>query len=112
MARQFNLPNVNETIESILLDENSIPILRVEAGEYEVHELDGSMTHRRVNNSILLMCGTEWHPGMWKEVPVGVCELCRHPRYKFPLREKPRHGIVSLARATRLCSPPLKVLIF
>ena len=107
MARQrFNLPAANRQVRTVLSDDQGNPMVQMSAGEYMVHNPDGSITVLRENRSIQLMCGLQWYPGMTdgqKIISVGVCELCRNPPYTFPLRNKPRHGLVSMDRA-RQCS--------
>jgi len=106
MARQsFQVPPSSDHIGAILWDADGRPILEMWASEYVIHEpADGSVSARKLNTFVELMCGTMWHPGMAQHVPVGVCQLCREPLYTFPFRERPRHGIVSLRRGSSVCA--------
>jgi len=102
MPNRHNMTGANQSVETELLDHEGNVILEIVAREYMVHEPDGSITTKRLNQSIELMCGLQWHPGLASGADgllIGVCELCRHPRYRFPFRDAPRHGLVSLAKA-------------
>ena len=110
MARQpLNIAGVDQIWQTILLDDEGKPLLEISAGEYIVHGPKGEITIRRSNCSIQLMCKQLWHPGP-KAEPLGVCELCRKPPYKFPFREKPKHGLVTLKHAN-YCSGSCHLLL-
>lgn len=99
MARQpLNIAGVDQIWQTILWDDEGKPLLEVSASEYVIHEPKGKVTIRRSTSSIQLMCKRFWRPGP-KAEPLGVCELCRKPPYKFPFREKPKHGLVTLKYA-------------
>ena len=103
MARQpLNIAGVDQIWQTVLFDDDGKPILEVSDSEYVVNGPNGEVTIKRLNSSIQLMCNSQWHPGPDAE-PLGVCELCRKPPYKFPFRDKPKHGLVSLKYARR-CS--------
>jgi hypothetical protein len=97
----LKLPTANQVFRTILADDRGQPILDISAGEYMVHEPDGSITIRKENHSILLMDGLEWNPAMAAAIRIGCCELCRNPPRGLFSRERPRHGLVSMAKAKR-----------
>lgn len=90
------LPITNQVYRTVVTDENGQPILEITAGEYMIPDGNG-MTILKNGQSILLMDGTEWNPAMaiQQGVKLACCELCRHPPFRFPFRERPRHGLVS-----------------
>jgi len=103
MARQpLNMGGVDQVWQTVIWNDDGNPILEVSEGEYVVHKPDNSIIIQHSNNSIQLMCGQFWQPGP-KALPLGVCELCRNPPYRFPFRKKPRHGLVSL-KYSKYCS--------
>jgi hypothetical protein len=104
MARQpFQIPPTSDHAAVALWLADGRPCLEIcGTSEWIIHEPDGSVSTRKLDTLIELMCGTMWHPGMADKVPVGVCTLCRQPPYTFPHREPPRHGIVSRKMA-RTC---------
>ena len=97
----MQLPTASQVFRTVLSDEQGMPILDVSAGEYMVHDPHGNITIRKENHSILLMDGLEWCPAQAAQIRVGVCECCRHPPYRFFFRERPRHGLLSMAKAKR-----------
>ena len=99
MARQpYNIPDTRSVIEAVLRDADGTHALRISGEEWELHTPKGIVNIKR-HNSFRLMCGTQWYPALWKAVPVAICEICRHPPYTFPFRERPQHGVVSIARS-------------
>lgn len=103
MARQsFQVPPSSDHTGAILWSSDGQPILEMWSSDYMIHEPDGSISTRKLNTAIELMCGTMWHPGIADRIPIGVCQLCRQPPYTFPFRERARHGIVSRKMA-RTC---------
>ena len=96
MAKQ-NKPQVTGRIEDIIriTDEQGNIVLEIGTHEYSVMHSDGSMTQRKITDTIPLVCGTLLNPKA--RFPVGVCELCRQPSF-FRRRS---HGLVALSRAKR-----------
>jgi len=77
-------------------DEEGNVVLEIGLEEYTIRHSDKSLTHRRLNESICLVCGTIWHPGMMSEkIYVGICSQCRKPK----LFSRKSHGIVALHQA-------------
>jgi hypothetical protein len=103
-ARTPILPPASEEIRTLLYDRNGEPILQVSASKQIIQDPVRGMIAQTLNSSIELSCGMQWHPGLLngpQAVLIGVCEICRHPPYRFPRRERPTHGIVSLQAACR-----------
>ncbi len=98
----INLTPPNNLFRTVLRDEDGTIILEIIAGESLLTEPDGSITHIHDNTSIKLVDGPLWYPGK-PNVDVGVCSFCRKPPWKFPVRDKPTHGIVSLPN-TKHCT--------
>lgn len=102
----LRMPTTNQVNRTVVADHQGRPILVLTGGEYMVHEQDGSITVRKEGHSIELMDGTAWYPAMSagpQGVKLGCCELCRHPPYRFPFRELPRHGLVSKWKRCARC---------
>ena len=114
MAKRFNIapPNVRRT--SVILDEDGNV---VEESVYEDSMSllpDGSVLQEKRGTSQQLSDGSVWSPAreVGKEpVHVGICEDCRHPRFRGVTREKSRTGLVALNQAVhchscgKLCCP-------
>jgi len=98
MAKQ-NKPQVTGRIEDIIriTDAQGNIVLEIGTHEYSVMHSDGSLTQRKITETIPLVCGTIWTPAT--KFPIGVCELCRQPSF-FNRRS---HGLVSLSRA-KMCA--------
>ena len=98
MAKQ-NKPQVTGRIEDIIriTDAQGNIVLEIGTHEYSVMHSDGSMTQRKITETIPLVCGTLWNPKA--RFPIGVCELCRQPSF-FSRRS---HGCVALSRA-KMCA--------
>ena len=100
MARQrINMPSANNVVQTLLCDEYGNPLVILSATELVITLPNGDIQSFRSNQSLLLSCGTMWHPALWPKNPIGVCSVCRHPQYIFPFRERPSHGLVSLRKA-------------
>lgn len=96
MARQpLNMSGVNQLWQTLYWDDRGRPVLQVAAGQYVIHEPGKPIIIQNATHGIQLMCGLVYHPGP-KAPPLVVCELCRHPPYRFPFRDQPRHGLTSL----------------
>lgn len=85
-----------DTITKITDTDGNV-ILEIGQQEYTVRHSDGSITHRRINENMQLVCGTIWNPLMAK-IYVGICSQCRRPS----LFRRKAHGIVAMHRA-KLC---------
>jgi hypothetical protein len=106
MAKK-NQPQVTGKIEDIIriTDAQGNVVLEIGTHEYTVMHSDGSLTKRKITETMPLVCGTLLNP---KAIfPIGVCELCRQPSF-FRRRS---HGCVALSRAKpcvtcgQLCCP-------
>jgi len=101
-------PGTASLYDNTIYDEHGKPILQITSGQYIVTEPDGTMTSRSISSMFPLVCGLSWSPleAARKDNPIriGICPLCRHPPYRFPIRPKPRHGLVSMRRAKRCVS--------
>lgn len=82
-------------------------ILEIGQQEYTVRHSDRSVTHRRINQNMQLVCGTIWNALMIAKIYVGICSQCRKPS----LFRRETHGIVAINRAKQcvdcgtLCCP-------
>ena len=102
MARPtLNMAGVNQSWQTLYWDDRGRPVLEISAGQHIIHEPDGSVTIQHANHRIQLMCGDVYSSGP-KAPPLVVCEMCRHPPYRFPFRDRPRHGLTSLKHSA-LC---------
>ena len=102
MAKQ-NTPQISARKDTItvIADINGNPILEIGLHEYTIRHPNGAHTHRRLTESIQLVCGTVWNPSLMLATPpvhVGVCEFCHRPS----LSRHRTHGLVAMHRA-RLC---------
>ena len=108
MAIGGQLPGTASLYDNSVCDEDGNPILQVVSGQYIVTEPDGTMTSRSINSTIELMDGLQWSPALAalkdRPIRVGVCQFCRYPPYRFPVRARPKHGLVSMRRAKRCAS--------
>ncbi|MGD2111548.1 MAG: hypothetical protein PVI86_19400 [Phycisphaerae bacterium] len=98
-------PVISQT-DSVIRDKNGEEILRIGAGEFTICYPDGRIERHKVSTNIILTDGTNFNVGMMYANPpvqVGVCSLCRHPPYSFPIRQAASHGLVRLTRA-RTCT--------
>lgn len=105
MAKQ-NKPQITGRIEDIIriTDSQGNVVMEIGTHEYTVTHSDGSITQRKITETITLVCGTIWNPKA--RFPIGVCEQCRKP---FFFRPK-SHGLVALRNARKsvsgeLCCP-------
>ena len=91
---------------TVLRDVHGEAILELGLDDYMVQHSDGSITQHKISTNIQLVDGTQWNPGMLVTNPpvyIGVCELCRNPPFLGLGRERPTHGICTLARA-KMCT--------
>ena len=96
----------NQRTTTVLRDINGEIILEIGLEEYIVREADGSITFYRRSDNILLADFVEFNPGMLvgnTPVLIGVCQQCRTFSVSLFRRQRPTHGIVTLARS-KLCS--------
>ena len=102
MAKQSNpQTGFRKDTTTIITDMNGDTILEVGMQEYTIKHSDGSRTHRRISQSVQLVCHTIWDPSMRLAKPpvhVGVCDECRKPS----LFHRRSHGLVALHKA-KLC---------
>jgi hypothetical protein len=106
MAKK-NQPQVTGKIEDIIriTDAQGNVVLEIGTREYSVTHSNGSLTQRKITETIPLVCGTIWNPKA--RFPIAVCELCRQPSFF----KRKSHGLVALSRAKicvtcgQLCCP-------
>jgi hypothetical protein len=94
-------PVVRQTI-NVVRDAHGEEILRTTASEWTLLSPEGVLTNGRLHEAIQLSDGSAWSPAMafgQNPVLVGCCDLCRHPPFRFPRRERATHGLVRLDRA-------------
>ena len=82
---------------TIVTDIQGDVIMEVGIHKYTVKDSNGKLIRRQVNETIQLVDGLIWNPGLMlkDKIYVGVCEQCRHPS----LFQSPTHGLVALHRA-------------
>jgi len=95
---QLHLPSDTQLFETAYYDAEGRLALEFRSGEYVTYEPDGSSVLRKRYQSMELMCRCQYHPGLSKR-PLTTCRCCRYPAFQFPLREKPRHGLLCLQHA-------------
>ena len=92
------MPAMNRSVLTVIRDVHGVVILSVRADEFLIFEADGTVTRRRINESIMLMCGTAYNPAMSMGpnpiVLPAACSLCRRPR----LFGRAIHGLCSMER--------------
>ena len=96
------------TVEYVteITDAYGVPILVITSREMFLDDGNGK-THKLHYNALVQLCdGTTWHTGLLKgpnpKLP-GVCEFCRRPPYRFPWRDRPRHGVAARVETLRSC---------
>jgi hypothetical protein len=97
MAKQNN-PQIRVRKDTITIITETI--LETGLHEYTIKHSDGSLTHRRMNETITLECGTVWSPSMLlakSPVHVVICQQCRHGIFG-----RGSHGIVS-RKLAKIC---------
>ena len=115
MAKQ-NGPQMHGRKDTVtrLTDINGDPIMEVGLHKYSVKDSNGTLIRRQINETIQLVDGLMWNPGlmMSDKIFIGVCEQCRQPS----LFQSPTHGLVALHRTKQcidcgtLCCPSHKKL--
>jgi hypothetical protein len=102
MAKQNNPQlNIRNSTVTKITDKEGNTILEIGLHEYTVRLSDGSRVHRRINETIQLVCGTMWNPGLIEmaKILIGVCEQCR----QTTLFGRRTHGLVSIHMA-KICT--------
>jgi hypothetical protein len=101
MAKQHN-PKISARKDTVtqITDVNGDIIAEVGLHEYTVRLSDGSRVHRRISETIQLVDGTMWNPGLMAmaQIFLGVCEQCRQSLFGHRT-----HGLVAMHRA-KLCT--------
>ena len=96
-----NNPKMNIRKDTItkITDSNGEIIAAIGLHEYTIKHSDGSLTHSRENETIILECGTVWSPSMLLSKPpvhVVICQQCRQGVFG-----RGSHGLVSRKMAKR-----------
>jgi hypothetical protein len=95
-----NSPQITARKDTVtkISDTDGNVVLEIGQQEYTVRHSDRSITHRRINENMQLVCGTIWNALMMAKILVGICSQCRRPS----LFRRKAHGIVAMHRA-KLC---------
>lgn len=95
-------PPISQVTQSVVWDRQGREVVCFTAGEWTLVLGDGSIEHRKTNETLALEDGSAWAPAMaFAQNPVhaACCDICRDPPFGFLRRERRSHGLVRLERA-------------
>lgn len=106
-------PQIVESVETVILDQNGDELLRIAAREITILQPGSNdVTKTKIHENIVLVDGTNWNAAMLFSQPpvhIAACRICRDPPWTFPCRERPSHGLMRLTKPVcpcgQLCCP-------
>ena len=102
---QPNMPVVNHFVSTAIHDLYGVLVLLITLRDFTVFEPDGTVSQYKHNDSVQLVDGLEWSPGIMvggEPILLTVCPTCRNPPVSFFRYERATHGLLSVRNA-RVC---------
>ena len=98
--RNFHMPPIAAEIENTIeYDGEDISTFR--ADQVLERAPDDSLKTKKRNRTKIGADSMGWNPAMAKDMPIALCDDCRHPPWRFPRRPIPRTGLLAMQNAVR-----------
>lgn len=111
-AQQFHVAPIERYLDTVIYHDGE-EIVRITATEMTMRHPDGHSEHRKLHPNTILDDYSNFNPAMMfgqNPVELAICPLCRRPPYTFPLRDRPKVGLIRLSNAKRCAQPGCGVL--